>query len=374
MPEVLPKSSKIPCGALPKDDSDRIGWLRLIRSRRVGPATFIRLLRQNGSVEAGLAALPQIAHQAGVSGYAVCSLAEAENEFQIAMKFGARLLCLGEADYPPWLATIADAPPVLWSVGDVGLAARPNVALVGARNASSLGCRMAKLLAGELGMAGYVVTSGLARGIDTAAHSAALKSGTVAVLAGGVDNIYPAENTTLAAQISESGLILSEMPMGTKAQARHFPRRNRIISGLSEGVVVVEGASRSGSLITAKDALDQGREIMAIPGNPLDARAAGCNMLIRDGAVLVRSGADVIEALGRPRSVEVIEPDFPPVEVTQPKGLAQKVVGLLGPTPVVEDSIIREIGGPTQQVLNVFMELELSGRLFRHPGGMIASC
>ncbi|MBL4807043.1 MAG: DNA-protecting protein DprA, partial [Rhodobacteraceae bacterium] len=311
----------------------------------------------------------------GVNTYAVVSAQQALAEIDAAQQVNARILCLGEADYPPMLATIPDPPPVIWAVGNAALTARPNVALVGARNASSLGCRMAKLLAEELAVAGYSIASGLARGIDTAAHKAALSTGTIAVLAGGVDQIYPRENVSLASQIAEQGLILSEAPMGTAPQARHFPRRNRIISGLSLGVVVIEGAAKSGSLITARDALDQGREVMAVPGNPMDARASGCNMLIRDGAVLVRSAADIIETLN---ISETTEQDVETPQLIQSKPVEQlgtlpaQIMSMLSLTPQPEDVVIRDLGLPTQHVLNAFLDLELSGKLERHAGGMVA--
>ncbi len=362
-------------GRGPQSDAERLAWLRLARSHRVGPVTFMRLLREHGSVFDALAALPEVARDAGVNSYTACSEADATREMAAGEKAGARLLFRGAPDYPPRLNDVSDAPPLLWSRGNVALAARGNVALVGARNASSLGRRMAGLLAAELGKAGVVVTSGMARGIDAAAHKAALTSGTIAVLAGGVDTVYPTENAALYGQILESGLILSEMPPGTRPQARHFPRRNRIISGVAAGVVVIEGASRSGSLITARDALDQGREVMAVPGTPLDARAAGCNMLIRDGAVLVRSGADIIEALGTAQS-RPERPPAPPMPLDQPAradNLTGRIMALLGPDPISEDSIIRDLNAPANQVLDAFIDLELAGNLARHAGGMISA-
>ncbi|MDX2484920.1 MAG: DNA-processing protein DprA, partial [Pseudodonghicola sp.] len=303
----------------PTSEGDRFDWLRLLRSYRVGLSTFYRLINAHGSARSALEALPELARSAGVERYAPCPEARIVAELKAARAAGARLICIGEAGYPVALAQIDDPPPMLWSVGDPALLLRPSVALVGARNASSLGTRMARALARELGQAGNVVTSGLARGIDTAAHLAALETGTIAVLAGGVDVIYPAENAGLAADIARGGLLLSEQPMGMAPQARHFPSRNRIISGLARAVVVVEAAARSGSLITARDALDQGREVLAVPGHPFDARAAGCNMLIRDGAVLVRGGEDVIAALP---PEEGVQREVGPRVEAQP-GLAQ---------------------------------------------------
>ena len=282
----------------PTTEDDRFSWLRLLRSRRVGVSTFYRMMADHGSAQAALAALPEIAAAAGVPGYSICPEGVIHAEFKAARQARARLICRGDAEYPADLCDISDAPPMLWAIGDPAVLARPMVALVGARNASSLGTRMAKALAQGLGAQGYVVVSGLARGIDAVAHAATLATGTVAVLAGGVDVLYPAENAKLAAEIvATGGLRLSEQPMALQPQARHFPARNRIISGLAQAVVVVEAAARSGSLITARCALDQGRDVMAVPGHPFDARAAGCNILLRDGAALVRGVDDVIEAL-----------------------------------------------------------------------------
>ncbi|MCX7646152.1 MAG: DNA-processing protein DprA, partial [Rhodobacteraceae bacterium] len=293
--------------APPTTEEDALRWLRLVRSPRVGPATFFRLTAEHGSVAAALDALPSIARAAGVEDYAPCPASRAAAELAAGRKAGARLLCLGDADYPPLLAEIADPPPLLWALGDTALLGRPAVAIVGARNASSLGLRMAKALARGLGEAGCVTVSGLARGVDAACHLASLETGTVAVVAGGVDVVYPPENAALARDVAARGLILSEQPMGLEPLARHFPRRNRIVAGIARAVVVVEAAAKSGSLITARLALEQGREVMAVPGHPFDARAGGCNQLIRDGAVLVRGAGDVLAALdgglhaGRPR-------------------------------------------------------------------------
>lgn len=277
---------------------DPVLWLRLIRSRRVGPVTFHRLVADHGSVAAALAALPAIALAAGIENYQICPEAVALAEWREGRRLGAVLLRHGAADYPPALGDLGDAPPVLWALGDRGLLLRSAIAVVGARNASSLGLRMARRLGESLGAAGHVVVSGLARGIDAEAHHAALATGTVAVLAGGVDVAYPEENAALAAAIRARGCLISEQPIGTQPLARHFPARNRIVSGLARAVVVVEAAAGSGSLITARTALDQGREVLAVPGHPFDARAAGCNQLLRDGAALVRGAGDVIELLG----------------------------------------------------------------------------
>ncbi len=365
-------TEKIPQTALPVSETDHINWLRLIRSRKVGPVTFVRLVREYGSVEGAINALPEMAFQAGVKGYEVCSFQTAEQEWQAGNEAGAKLLCLGSPDYPRMLATINDAPPVLWAIGNPAVADKPCVAIVGARNASSIGRRMAGNIAGELSQKGFTVVSGLARGIDTHAHRASCDSGTIAVQAGGVDIIYPAENFELANNIITNGLRLSEMPLGLQPQARHFPRRNRIISGLAKGVIVIEAASRSGSLITARDAADQGREVMAVPGNPLDARASGCNMLIRDGATLVRSAQDVIELLGSELNPS-IPPKITPVEThIYDTGLPARILALLGPTPTSEDEIIRLIEHPANEVIATLADLEMLEKISRHSGGKVS--
>ncbi len=300
----------------PTTEDDRLAWLRLLRSRRVGAATFRRLLSEHGTAQAALDALPSIAAAAGERSYTPFSESAARAELAAGARARAQMLFLGAPGYPTALAAIAEAPPILWIIGDAALLTRPCVALVGARNASSLGTRMARALAKELGAAGFTVVSGLARGIDAAAHAAALETGTVAVMAGGADIVYPAQNGQLAASIAARGACLSEQPMGLEPQARHFPRRNRIVSGLCRAVIVVEAAARSGSLITARCALDQGREVCAVPGHPFDARAAGGNMLIRDGATLVRGAEDVRAALGASLA---IEPQLPLEPAAMPR-------------------------------------------------------
>lgn len=394
----------------PTKEDDRLSWLRLIRSRRVGVATFWRLLEEHGSARAALEALPEIAKAAGVADYTICPEGVVHAECKAGKSAGARLLCRGEPAYPQALAELPDAPPVLWAKGDTGLFARPMVALVGARSASSLGTRMARRLAADLGAAGITVVSGLARGIDTAAHLAALPTGTIAVMAGGVDVVYPAENAGLAGEIAGSGLLVSEQPVGLEPMARHFPLRNRIISGLSLGVVVVEAAAQSGSLITARIALDQGREVLAVPGHPFDARASGCNLLIRDGAVLVRGVEDVIAALGlgdaatlrelplaAPEQEKAARRTAPPdgaretlsAPTRQTGGRAEsanppaadlrsvtaihnRILDRIGPSPLAEDQLIRDLGLPSQQVAPALVSLELEGRILRQPGGLLS--
>ncbi|MHA7829401.1 MAG: DNA-processing protein DprA [Roseovarius sp.] len=374
----------------PTTEDDRVSWLRLLRSHRVGPATFLRLLGEHGSADSALAALPEVARAAGVKDYTPCPEAVAMGELRAAKAAGAQMICMGEPGYPADLQQIPDAPPLLWTIGDPDILKRPMIALVGARNASSLGLRMARALAADLAAEGLVVVSGLARGIDTAAHTATRETGTVAIMAGGVDVMYPAENARLAEDIAKTGLRLSEQPMGMAPQARHFPRRNRIISGISKAVVVVEAAAKSGSLITARMALDQGREVLAVPGHPFDARAAGCNMLIRDGALLVRRAADVTEALPaapRPAAAQAempLAPTAPALPAPHPAPprdsrslhdtalLHSRILDRLGPSPLAEDQLIRDLAVPANAVTPVLTDLELDGRIRRQPGGLLS--
>ena len=364
---------------------DPILCLQLIRSRRVGPVTFHRLVAEHG-LEGALAALPGIAAASGVSGYEVCPLGVIRAEIAAGRKAGAQLLLHGQPGYPEALMDLADAPPALWVRGNAGLLQRPMVALVGARDASSLGLRMARKLAEGLGQGGQIVVSGLARGIDAEAHQATLATGTVAVVAGGVDVVYPAENADLAARIAERGCIVSEQPPGMEPQARHFPLRNRIISGLSKAVVVVEAAARSGSLLTAEAALEQGREVLAVPGHPFDARAGGCNRLIRDGAALVRGVSDIFDALGEvpaPHQPAPIQPQLQepprlpgPVPPRRPlfdiSRLHSLILARLGPSPVPEDQLIRDLAMPPATVNPELIALELDGKIERRAGGLLS--
>ena len=359
---------------LPTTEEDTVNRLRLLRSRRVGVVTYRRLMAEHGSAAKALEILPEIARAAGVSDYQTCPVGVVEAEMKAARAAGAKLIVEGRPDYPLALLDIADAPPLLWAIGRIALLARPMIALVGARNASSLGTRMAKRLAEELTEAGFVVVSGLARGIDTAAHHGALAGGTVAVQAGGVDVIYPAENTQLAHDIGKGGLRLSEMRMGLQPQARHFPARNRIISGLSQAVVVVEAAAKSGSLITARNALDQARDVLAVPGPPFDARASGCNMLIRDGATLVRNATDIIETL---QPVVAPELPLPAPQATQrtlrdTAALHSEILSRLGPAPIAEDQLLRDIAAPATLIAPVLVDLELDGKITRQAGGLLS--
>ena len=368
----------------PRTEDDRLAALRLVRSRRVGAVTWHRLMAEHGMPQSALAALPGIAKAAGVEDYEICPLGVVQAEVRAGRALGARLLIHGEPDYPAALAGIADAPPALWALGDITLFNRPAVGMVGARNASSLGLRMARRLGQGLSEGGFTVVSGLARGIDAAAHDAALmgEGRTIAVMAGGLDVIYPAENAALARRIAETGCRISEHPPGLEPQARHFPLRNRIVAGLSRAVVVVEAAAKSGSLITAKAALDYGREVMAVPGHPFDARASGCNGLIRDGALLVRGPADVAEALGtttRPEPVLRLPPQ-PPLPGPQAPQRPLKDVALLhsmilarlGPSPLAEDQLVRDLNVTPAQIAPELLSLELDGRIARQPGGLLA--
>lgn len=354
-------------------DTDRIDWLQLIRSRRVGPQTFFRLLGEHGSAAKALAALPEVARVAGVKSYQVYSRSQASDEYWRGLEMGYKLICAPDADYPKLLKGQDGAPPVLWAIGDTSLTNRRAVSIVGARNASSLGKRFTQQLCADLGAAGLIVVSGLARGIDAAAHSAALRTGTIGVQAGGLDVVYPQENTALHNDLATGGLRLSEQALGLVPQARHFPQRNRIIAGLGLATIVIEGATRSGSLITAREAADMGREVMAVPGNPLDQRAAGCNALIRDGATLIRSAGDVLAAL----PAEEAEAEEPQMSLDMPKAepqsaLEPQVLSLLSLTGVPEDAIIRDVGAPAAALAPILTRLELEGKIQRQPGGLLA--
>ena len=358
----------------PLTEEEWLSWLRLLRSRRVGVSTFFRMMSEHGSAAAALEALPEVAAAAGVRDYRPCCEAAALDEWHAAKRAGAIPVAFGTPEYPDLLAEIPDPPPFLWCIGDPVLLTRPMIALVGARNASSLGTRMARKLAGELGEAGHVVVSGLARGVDAAAHVAALETGTIAVMAGGVDVIYPSENAVLGQEIQEKGLRVSEIQMSQAPQARHFPRRNRIISGLARAVVVVEAAAKSGSLITARTALDQGRDVFSVPGHPFDPRASGCNMLIRDGSTLVRSARDILEALETPAKPEPKAPSQPkrkPALTVETAALHQQILDRLGPSPVPEDQLIRDLRIPTEIASPEIATLELEGRVKREPGGLL---
>ena len=363
-------------------EAERLDWLRLARSENVGPITFLALLARFGSPGAVLDALPALARRGGRRrAIKVCSRRDAERELAALAERGGRLIALGEATYPPALAAIADPPPVLSVCGCGDLLTRESIAVVGARNASSAGLHLAERLAADLGAAGLVVVSGMARGIDTRAHAGALATGTVAVMGGGVDVVYPKENRSLFERLLVEGSVISEAPLGTVPMGRHFPRRNRIIAGLSRGVVVVEGAARSGSLITARLALEQGREVLAVPGSPLDPRSSGPNRLIRQGATLVESADDVLDALaeggrhvlGEPRQEW---PGAPPSDTPEdddaPESARETVAALLGPSPVPVDFLVRQSRLTPAMVATILLELELAGRLERQPGNRVS--
>jgi len=364
--------------AIALNGRQRLAWLRLIRSENVGPATFRSLVNHFGSAERALAALPDLARRGGARGrLRLAGEAEVEREMQAAERLGARFVALGEADYPAWLALTDAPPPLLATLGDGAALRRPAIAVVGARNASAAGRRMASLLARDLGAAGYAIASGLARGIDAAAHEAALGTGTVAVFAGGLDRLYPPENEGLFRAILESGgAAVSEMPFGWEPKARDFPRRNRIIAGMSLATIVVEAGLRSGSLITARLALEQGREVMAVPGSPLDPRAEGANHLLKQGARLVTGAADVLDGIGaeaaRAPSTSLFEP-APPIARAEPADAERRrIMEALGPSPAEIDDVARFSGVATRMVQVVLLELELAGRLERHAGNRVS--
>ncbi len=359
--------------------SERLARLRLARSENVGPVTFADLINHCGSAELALEVLPSLAARGGrQKAIRIASAASARAEMEAIHAFGATLLILGDPSYPRALASAEPPPPVLCVKGHLHLLDRPCVALVGARNASASGVKLAAMLAQGLGEKGFTVVSGLARGIDAAAHRGSLAHGTVAVIAGGLDSIYPEEHADLQHDIATRGLLVSEMPLGTQPLARYFPRRNRVISGLSAGVVVVEAALRSGSLITARFALEQNRDVLAVPGSPLDPRCRGSNRLIREGAALVETVDDIVQALGGGLRLPLSEPEpaaFRPERrpATMP-GEAERrtVLERLGPTPVDIDEIIRQTGLPVATVRIVLVELDLAGRLVREPGQLVS--
>jgi DNA processing protein len=360
----------------PTSEDDRFHRLRLLRSRRVGISTYKRLLIEHGTAQNALAALPELARAAGVLKYEICPEGVVHAELKNGRIAGAILVDIATPEYPKQLRDLTDAPPFLWAIGNISLLQRPAISMVGARNASSLGTRMAKSLATELGQLGYVIVSGLARGVDAAAHLAAMDTGTIAVQAGGVDVMYPAKNTELSMNIASKGLRISEMPMGLQPMARHFPKRNRIISGLAQATVIVEAAAKSGNLITARDALDQGRDVLAVPGHPFDARAAGGNMLIRDGAVLVRNAQDVVEALAPlapQRTTLPLEEPAPKLsDLRETSQLHMQIMSRLGTSPIAEDQLIRDLKTTPAKVTPILLDLELDGRIARHGGGLLA--
>jgi DNA processing protein len=358
-------------------DEQRLDWLRLIRSDNVGPRTFRDLINTFGGARAALAALPGLARRGGASGSRICSLADAQAELKAARARGIELVALGEPDYPARLQTIDDAPPLLAVRGAIAILARPLVAIVGSRNASAAGVKFAEKIARDLGDAGFGIVSGLARGIDAGAHRASAANGSVAVLAGGQERVYPPEHVPLLESLLAQGAAVSEMPLTWEPRAHDFPRRNRLISGLALGVVIVEAARRSGSLITARLAGEQGREVFAVPGSPLDPRAEGTNGLIRQGATLVTCADDVVSVLepilGRTPDLPIEEPDHGGAPEAEPgDDERSRIVGLLGPSPVSIDDLVRLSGTSPAIVRVVLLELELAGRLERHGGALVS--
>jgi len=353
---------------------DGIARLRLIRTPGIGPVSYMQLVRRFGSAEEALRAVPDLARRGGGKAPEIAPLATIEAELETVKRLGARYLFRGGAGYPALLSEIDNAPAALTVQGDVGLFDRPSVAIVGARNASAAAIRFARQLAHDLAERDFLVVSGLARGIDTAAHVGAIDRGTAAVIAGGIDVAYPPENEAIQRDIAARGLLIAEQPPGTEPRARHFPHRNRIIAGLTLGTVVVEAAPKSGSLITARLAGEYGRDVMAVPGSPLDPRAQGCNLLIREGATLVQNADDVIEMLGPIGGVAVKrEPVYAAVMAEDADDAARSaVVAALGPVAVPVDELIRQTGLASAIVQTVLLELELAGRLERHAGGRVS--
>ena len=367
------------------DPQERLDWLRLARTETVGPVTFYALLRRFGSARAALDALPRLSRPVSAM-----SRRDAEAELTALDRLGASLVCWGEPDYPATLVAVEDAPPVLTVLGNPELLQAPIVAVVGARNASANGRRIARELAAGLGEEGVVVVSGMARGIDAAAHLGSLDTGSVAVVAGGADIVYPEENRGLYDALCERGVVVAELPLGTEPLARHFPRRNRIISGMARGVVVVEAAAKSGSLITARSAREQGREVFAVPGSPLDPRSRGCNDLLRNGATLTETAADILTQLGpllqreipAPRALaRQMQPRLPlmtatPILPARPQisedAALELLVEKLSPTPVAVDELVRQCHLSAASIATLLLELELAGRIERHPGNLVS--
>lgn len=364
-------------------ERQRIAWLRLIRSDNVGPATFRDLINHFGTAETALAMLPELSRRGGSTRTVrIATEGEAERELEIARRFGASFVGIGEPDYPPALRQIDGAPPLLAVKGNLKIGLKPAIGIVGSRNASISGAKFAAMMARDTGRAGYTIISGLARGIDTSAHQASLDTGTIAAMAGGLDQPYPPENIGLLKEIWDgTGLAISEMPFGWEPRARDFPRRNRLIAGVALGVVVIEAASRSGSLITARLAGDFGRLVFAVPGSPLDPRCHGTNSLLKDGAIVTTEAADILEALAPLSKIDL----FSPVQAREPTQDEEKplmlppddaersrIVDALGPTPVEVDDIIRHTELPASSVYLVLLELDIAGRLHRHAGGLVS--
>jgi DNA processing protein len=367
-----------PLGAPRLSERQRLAWLRLIRTPNVGPATFRDLINRFGSAESAIEELPGLMRNAGSGPPRIPTVEAAEAEMAVAARNDARFVCIGEADYPRLLREIDYPPPLLAVKGNAAVFALPALAIVGARNASLAGMKMARKLASVVGKEGYAIVSGLARGIDTAAHEGSLTTGTVGVFAGGLDRPYPPENIGLCEQILDTGAIISEMPFGWEPRAQDFPRRNRLVAGAALGLVVVEAAQRSGSLISARLANEMGRIVFAVPGSPLDPRAEGANRLLKDGAILVTGAEDVLDALApltmvdRPNKLDAEEPpDFSDAPAPAQSD-REKLVEALGPVPTGVDELIRHTGLHPAKVFMILLELDLAGLLERHPGGAVS--
>lgn len=358
-------------------EGERFDRLRLIRSAQIGPTTFIQLLSRFGSAGAALEALPDLAARGGGRTPRIADKRQIAEEIARTRALGADYLLLGDPDYPFLLAQMETAPPALIYRGNLALLQKSCVAMVGARNASAAAVRFARMLARDLSRRDMVVVSGLARGIDTAAHEGAIEDGTIGVIASGIDIVFPPENAALQERVAREGLLLAEQPPGTQPLARHFPSRNRIIAGLSSGTVVVEAAPRSGSLITARLAAEAGRDVMAVPGSPLDPRAQGCNQLIREGATLIQSAADIVETLGpidfRMVEQERLEYRSETAQQDASDDDRRTLIALLAPTPVPVDELIRQSGLSPSIVQTVLLEQELGGRLERHAGNRVSA-
>lgn len=366
-------------------NEERIARLRLIRSEKIGPITFYKLLVRFGSATKALQQLPILAQRGGKKSTYIMSEEEAKRELKTLYDFGGHMIVVGDDDYPEWLSTVEDAPPVLNVIGDASLLSQSIIGIVGARNASANAKRLTNILSTELGKKGQVIVSGLARGIDTTAHVASLETGTIAVVAGGLDQIYPTENTDLFHEIANKGCVVTEMPMGTKPTAHHFPRRNRIVSGLSKGVLVVEASVRSGSLITARLAGEQGREVFAVPGFPGDPRAAGPNQLIQNGAKLIQNADDILEEIMamdekqiQPQTlfdnVSEGEYDFDGTNMQDntPNNAHEIILQNLSPSPIDVDEVSRLCAISIQSIQTTLLELELAGVITRHPGNRVS--
>jgi len=385
-PEPAGRFTQAPLPQAPLDTAQRLACLRLIRSENVGPVTFRELINHYGGAQQAIDALPELARRGGRGRpIRVCTAADAERELASAEAVGSRPLFTIEPGYPPALAGTGMPPPLIYAKGDISLLTRPAVAVVGSRQASAAGLKLTRQFAQGLAVAGYAIVSGLARGIDAAAHHASLASGTIAVVAGGIDVVYPPENDTLQRSIGERGVLVSEMPPGFEPRGRDFPRRNRIIAGIALGVVVVEAARRSGTLMTARLAAEAGRDVFAVPGHPLDPRAEGTNQLLKGGAIIATEPSDVVEALASisglspqqalaeaaPHEPWVIPamdpPPAPPVESDR-----ARVLEALSPAPVDIDSIARTLSMPMRTVNVVLMELELAGLVARHGSQLVS--